>query len=1160
MATNKLNARSPYFIQATGTPVVDPGQEEEEEIPLSIKIVQINADNTQTESPGVGESEENITLRAIANFTPANNVYTWTANSGTSLGTSVDATFTETLVDPITQQQYEYTVSAVTSDGETITSEIFRVNWVKELTQYRAELEVINDILPSFSSAGYDLSITMNATNQNAITHSTADGTLGKTAELTRAVTGINGDTYSFTLALTLKDGFSDDPDLAISTATHTGTFGTSNVSLTSTLTGTLVRDAVYILSADTAVITEGCPFTVSLSTTNLPNGSSVPFTITGVSAADLVRGNLSGAFLVQNNFAQIQFEAVSDAINELPNETFTLSLTGIPNTNPNVSQISVDIYDNITTGTPNEILVSTTGRDNPDEACQDTATETAFYRLLPGQDSFGNGIFLFSNQAMTIPYTSDGKYYRIGTGTPKFNGRIGAVCSGKLTEYVQCQAEGQGGEGTTAGTGIIVENDDTSATAIPNEGRISSNNEDIPGPNGEVPCGFDADVTVYYRGTINAGAETTIGGPILYTQKDDDNNLTNPFGGTDNWHKLVLFDSNSDPVNLYAFIKINPPGQVVSAVLCDTQRLPETTITTAPAVSINASHNEGSNTGQAFKLQRVELTAVARNATNVTYQWQKGTVEGSLSDISGETSQTMIINEIGGGGETQTTTGTVYYNCKISGDDINDTAFTNVTAPSDKEIEWGTRPSFTLKYLSASEPTDQVCTAGVSGTYYTDRNGRIGGQLVFCASAVIYTDEAGNNFAPAGVYSDTTNGTDGDYKYLTSRGQVPQSCIPYGCAGEPAQQPTTNIQKVAAQKCPGQPQAGRIEYFIFDNFSYSGLPTVLRIKDKSEFIGGCYTILSEYPQAEDLIGAVTLTLDDLERQQPFGSCDECVGSSQPEEDPVVINPNLYYGAYRGCGSTSGALEYIVHTSSLPNVIASTSSGQTLTSTCKHLVFSLHNNQGDIAAYSPNALVLGNLNRNTFNNCEACIGDGTPPDVSGFVSKYRYEKCDDSQTTITVGSPRILSGSDFEQLYPVVVFNGVCYEAASPTSGTTNINIDDLPIYIDCDTCDLAINPPAPPEPDPELQVKSMRISSGFRSDDADACEEISSFPNVIYYTGDFVDGTYVYTDETLSTVYSTIYSNMFQKTETGIVFSVGRGGGYGDPVAEGVLYDVLVC
>ena len=87
-----------------------------------------------------------------------------------------------------------------------------------------------------------------------------------------------------------------------------------------------------------------------------------------------------------------------------------------------------------------------------------------------------------------------------------------------------------------------------------------------------------------------------------------------------------------------------------------------------------------------------------------------------------------------------------------------------------------------------------------------------------------------------------------------------------------------------------------------------------------------------------------------------------------------------------------------------------------------------------------------------------------------------------------------------------------------------------------------------------------MRISSGYRSDETDACEEISSFPNVIYYTGDFADGTYVYTDETLSTLYSTIYSNLFQKTETGIAFSVGRGGGYGDPVAEGVLYDVIVC
>lgn len=1142
MATNKLNARSPYFIQATGTPVVDPGQEEEEEIPLSIKIVQINADNTQTESPGVGESEENITLRAIANFTPTNNVYTWTANSGTSLGTSADAIFTETLVAPTTQQQYEYTVSAVTSDGETITSEIFRVNWVAELIQYRASLQVVNDILPSFSSAGYDLSITMNATNQNAITHSTADGTLAKTEELTRSVTGVQGDTYSFTLALILKDGFSDDPDLAISTATHTGTFGTSNVSLTSTLTGTLIRDAVYILSANTTVITEGCPFTVSLSTTNLPNGSSVPFTITGVSAGDLVRGNLSGAFLVQNNFAQIQFEAISDAINELPKETFTLSLTGIPNTSPNVSQISVDIYDNITSGTANEIDVSTIGRETPNQACEDTANETAFYRLLPGQDSFGNGVFLFSNQGLTVPYTSDGKYYKIGTN---YYAKIGEVCGGKITEYAQCSSQ-TGNQG-----GTIFDPTDTVKAILVSGGTF----EDVgyrenPGPGGENVCNLPADKTVYYTGQLTEGT-------ILYQSRDANDNLSNPYGGTGNWYKLDIPNVNQDLISHYAIIDNITPGYVSNITECGVNP-GDDDITTGegtgtPSVIISMATEDGNDQGRAYASQRVSLNAVPTNISNPTYQWQKGTTQGNLSDISGQTSQRLLIN--GGTGETQTTTtdpNAIYYNCKVSG-----TGVSNITAPTDKSIIWETRPSYSnIRYVSGGSSANiNACTSGTSTTIYTNR----AGAASFCNDSdpvIFYTDAAGTTPAPQGTYSDSTTGTNNNFRYIASNNGVAQGCINGGCSGPPAQS-VTNVSKVLAIRCPNQNSAGTQTYFQFDNFEYYQ-NSIIRIKDVGQQGGdGCYTVTYIYDDNFTLPSPyfVLQSTDILNSGQTYGSCSNCVGTTDVEQ-PIIVDENRYYGAYRLCGSTGDALVYVVSDSSLPNVLRVGAD----TTKCRHIVHELHGSQGTIQAYSPDALELSGLNWPGFNNCEDCIGEGTEPTPTGLASQYIYEKCDDSQTTVILGSPLSLSSSDFQTIYPTVVFNGACYVASSPTSTTTTTNINDLPIYIDCDTCDLAINPPAPPTPDPDIQVKSMRISSGYRSDESDACEEITSFPNIIYYTGDFADGTYVYTDETLSTLYSTIYSNSFQKTETGIVFSVGRGSGYADPVAEGVLYDVIVC
>ena len=406
-----------------------------------------------------------------------------------------------------------------------------------------------------------------------------------------------------------------------------------------------------------------------------------------------------------------------------------------------------------------------------------------------------------------------------------------------------------------------------------------------------------------------------------------------------------------------------------------------------------------------------------------------------------------------------------------------------------------------------------------------------------------------------AGTYSDSTTGTNNNYRYIESNG-IPGPCINYGCEGPPVNQPTTNIQKVAVRRCPNQLSPGAIEYIIFDNFEYQ-LNQILSFKDFGQSGGaGCYQIIEIYADNYDLpTPNFTLETSDIERLQPYGTCDSCVGDIAVEEE-VVVDPNKYYGAYRLCGSTGGTLTYIVSNSALPNVLRV----GTNTQTCRHRVYELHNNVGDIRAYSPDAFVLEDLFWTPFNDCDTCIGGSTAPPVTGLPYRRRYEQCNNSQQTIVFGSVNNLTADEWSTLFPTVEYNGVCYEESSSTSATTTINIEDLVRYDNCDTCDAAVNPPAPPDEETPTDVKAIRISTSVRSDDTDACEEIDTFPQTVYYTGTFGDGVYLYSDAGLSNRYSTIYSNSFHKTETNIVFSIGRSSSFSDPVPEGQVYDVIFC
>ena len=81
-----------------------------------------------------------------------------------------------------------------------------------------------------------------------------------------------------------------------------------------------------YAIGRSVVSVNEGVSVTFTLSTTNVVNGNSVPYTITGISANDLTSGSLTGSFTVNKNLATVMITASADQLTEGA-ETATITL-----------------------------------------------------------------------------------------------------------------------------------------------------------------------------------------------------------------------------------------------------------------------------------------------------------------------------------------------------------------------------------------------------------------------------------------------------------------------------------------------------------------------------------------------------------------------------------------------------------------------------------------------------------------------------------------------------------------------------------------------------------------------------------------------------------------------------------------------------------------
>lgn len=89
----------------------------------------------------------------------------------------------------------------------------------------------------------------------------------------------------------------------------------------------------------------EGNTVRITLSTTSIPNGTYIPYTITGISSSDLSSGSLTGNFIINSNSAFLDFTFAEDKTGE-GNEVMVLTLDNHPAISKSVTINDTSVWD----------------------------------------------------------------------------------------------------------------------------------------------------------------------------------------------------------------------------------------------------------------------------------------------------------------------------------------------------------------------------------------------------------------------------------------------------------------------------------------------------------------------------------------------------------------------------------------------------------------------------------------------------------------------------------------------------------------------------------------------------------------------------------------------------------------------------------------------
>ena len=207
---------------------------------------------------------------------------------------------------------------------------------------------------------------TVNEGSSVTITLTTANVSAGTTVAYT--ITGASSaDLNGASLTGNFLTGTTDSVSLIV--AADATTEGAENIIVTldngeDTITVPIndtSQNPTFALTTPQSSVNEGDTFIVFLVTTDIANGTTLPYTITGVTPADIDNENLTGNFVVQNNAAQLSVVVTADASLSEGAETFQLVLNngagGTVQVTINDSSVNTTpAYLNLTLQTPSTI------------------------------------------------------------------------------------------------------------------------------------------------------------------------------------------------------------------------------------------------------------------------------------------------------------------------------------------------------------------------------------------------------------------------------------------------------------------------------------------------------------------------------------------------------------------------------------------------------------------------------------------------------------------------------------------------------------------------------------------------------------------------------------------------------------------------------------
>lgn len=212
----------------------------------------------------------------------------------------------------------------------------------------------------------------------------------------------------------------------------------------------------VYTLTATATAINEGGTITFNLSTTKLDTGTVIPYTISGVSVADISLSALTGNFVTDAaGKASLTFNIINDVLTE-GNETMTLTLSG--------KGVSRSVTINDTSGQPAYIVGWYSNATGTTEITNTNEDRTAY--LVVKTAFVANGTVLsvtLSGTGINANDVSSGL-----TGTITIQNNIGSfavpIQADRFTEGPETIIATLKNGATTLGTGTLIIND-TSVT-----------------------------------------------------------------------------------------------------------------------------------------------------------------------------------------------------------------------------------------------------------------------------------------------------------------------------------------------------------------------------------------------------------------------------------------------------------------------------------------------------------------------------------------------------------------------------------------------------------------------------------------------------------------------------------------------------------------------